>query len=161
LNSAIDPRRVIGLTAEAFRAMASEQQANVIVAAPGVIAARQADSERVAQVLRVLLSNALRHTPANGTITIAATPLADQVEVSVRDTGDGIAPDELPYVFDRFWRGDKSRAIETGGSGLGLAIAKQLIEAQDGSIGVESTIGQGSRFWFGYDREIDRLKIHR
>ena len=68
--------------------------------------------------------------------------------MSVCDTGDGIAPDELPYVFDRFWRGDKSRARETGGSGLGLAIARQLIEAQGGSIGVESTIGQGSRFWF-------------
>ena len=70
------------------------------------------------------------------------------MEVSVRDTGDGIAPDELPYVFDRFWRGDKSRARETGGTGLGLAIAKQLIEAQGGSIGVESQAGQGSRFWF-------------
>ena len=73
---------------------------------------------------------------------------AGNVEVSVCDTGEGIAPDELPYVFDRFWRGDKSRARETGGSGLGLAIARQLIEAQGGSIGVESTIGQGSRFWF-------------
>ncbi|HSD85286.1 MAG TPA: ATP-binding protein, partial [Anaerolineae bacterium] len=55
---------------------------------------------------------------------------------------------DLPYVFDRFWRGDKARARETGGSGLGLAIAKQLIEAQGGSIGVESRSGQGSRFWF-------------
>ena len=74
----------------------------------------------------------------------AAVPLADQVEVSVHDTGDGIAPDELPFVFDRFWRGDKSRARETGGSGLGLAIAKQLIEAQGGSIGVESKRGRAA-----------------
>jgi signal transduction histidine kinase len=66
----------------------------------------------------------------------------------VGDTGDGIALNELPYVFDRFWRGDKSRARETGGSGLGLAIAKQLIEAQGGSIGVESRSDEGSRFWF-------------
>jgi signal transduction histidine kinase len=128
--------------------MANEQQADVITAAPEQPLLVKADSERVAQVLRVLLSNALRHTPANGTITIVATPLADQVEASVRDTGDGIAPDELPYVFDRFWRGDKSRARETGGSGLGLAIAKQLIEALGGSIGVESQSGVGSRFWF-------------
>lgn len=144
----IDLRRVISSTAEAFHAMANEQQADVVVAAPDQLPLVTADSERVAQVLRVLLSNALRHTPAKGTITIAAMPLADQVEVSVRDNGDGIASTELPYVFDRFWRGDKSRARETGGSGLGLAIAKQLIEAQDGSIGVESTIGRGSRFWF-------------
>jgi two-component system sensor histidine kinase BaeS len=99
-------------------------------------------------VLRVLITNALRHTPANGAIIVEAAPLVGQVEVSVRDDGDGITPDELPYVFDRFWRGDKSRARETGGSGLGLAIAKQLIEAQGGSIGVESQSGEGSRFWF-------------
>jgi len=144
----IDLRRVIESTAEAFHAMANEQQANVITAVPDSLPLVKADSERVGQVLRVLLNNALRHTPANGTITITAAPFADLVEVSVRDTGDGIAPNELPYVFDRFWRGDKSRARETGGSGLGLAIAKQLIEAQGGSIGVESTSGQGSRFWF-------------
>jgi two-component system OmpR family sensor kinase/two-component system sensor histidine kinase BaeS len=144
----IDLRRVIASTAEAFLAMASERQANVIVAATDQLPFVKADGERVAQVLRVLLSNALRHTPANGTITIAAASIADVVEVSVRDSGDGITPAELPYVFDRFWRGDKSRARETGGSGLGLAIAKQLIEAQGGSIGVESASGQGSRFWF-------------
>ena len=74
--------------------------------------------------------------------------MPNQVGVNVQDTGDGIAPNEIPFVFDRFWRGDKSRARETGGSGLGLAIAKQLIESQGGSIGVESNIGQGSRFWF-------------
>jgi signal transduction histidine kinase len=107
-----------------------------------------ADGERVAQVLRVFLSNALRHTTANGAITIGAQAVAAGVEVSVRDTGDGIAPDDVPYVFDRFWRGDKSRARETGGSGLGLAIARQLIEAQGGTIGVETQVGQGSRFWF-------------
>jgi two-component system OmpR family sensor kinase len=145
---AINLERVIASTAVAFQAMASEQQANLITAVPDQLPLVRADSERVAQVLRVLLSNALRHTPANGTITIAAASFADLVEVSLRDTGDGIAPDELPYVFDRFWRGDKSRARETGGSGLGLAIARQLIEAQNGSIGVESTNGQGSRFWF-------------
>ena len=102
----------------------------------------------MAQVLRGLITNALRHTPANGRITISAVTLDKQVGVSVQDTGDGIAPSEVPHVFERFWRGDKSRARETGGSGLGLAIAKQLIEAQGGSIGVESAVGQGSRFWF-------------
>ena len=66
----------------------------------------------------------------------------------MRDSGDGFANADLPFVFDRFWRGDKSRTRETGGSGLGPAIAKQLIEAQGGAIGVESMIGQGSRFWF-------------
>jgi signal transduction histidine kinase len=145
---AIDLRRVIESTTSAFAGAASEKPVILNVDAPADVPPVKADSERVAQVLRVLLSNALRHTPANGTITSAAVVLANQVEVSVHDTGDGIAPAELPYVFDRFWRGDKSRARETGGTGLGLAIAKQLIEAQGGAIGVESQAGQGSRFWF-------------
>jgi signal transduction histidine kinase len=145
---AIDLKRVMESTVGAFAGAASEKQIMLSVDTPAAVPLVKADSERVAQVLRVLLSNALRHTPTSGTITSTAVVLADQVEVSVRDTGEGIASSELPFVFDRFWRGDKSRGRETGGSGLGLAIAKQLIEAQGGLIGVESTIGQGSRFWF-------------
>jgi two-component system OmpR family sensor kinase len=145
---AIDLKRVISATVSAFDGVASEKQIVLNDAAPDKLPPVKADSERVAQVLRVLISNALRHTPASGAIIVEAAPLAGQVEVSVRDDGDGIAPDELPYVFDRFWRGDKSRARESGGSGLGLAIAKQIIEAQGGSIGVESRSDAGSRFWF-------------
>ncbi len=144
----IDLKRVIATTVGAFEGAASEKEIQLTDAAADQLPLVKADSERMAQVLRVLINNALRHTPANGSITITATLLTDQLEVSVRDTGDGITPAELPYVFDRFWRGDKSRARETGGSGLGLAIAKQLIEAQSGSIGVESQSGAGSRFWF-------------
>ncbi len=136
------------MRAACFDSVASEKQISLSDESADRLPVVKADSERVAQVLRVLIDNALRHTPANGAITIGSALFADGVEVSVRDTGDGITPEELPYVFDRFWRGDKSRARETGGSGLGLAIAKQLIEAQGGSIGVDSTIGQGSRFWF-------------
>jgi two-component system sensor histidine kinase BaeS len=95
-----------------------------------------------------MLSNALRHTPPGGLICVAASGKPGWVEVSVSDTGEGIDAEDLPHVFDRFWRSDKSRARETGGSGLGLAIARRLIEAQGGQIGVESKIGQGSRFWF-------------
>jgi two-component system, OmpR family, sensor kinase len=145
---AIDLKRVITATVGAFDGVAGEKEVSLGDESARQLPKVKADAERVAQVLRVLISNALRHTPPNGTITIQSAMFADCVEVSVHDTGDGIAPDELPYVFDRFWRGDKSRARETGGSGLGLAIAKQLIEAQDGSIGVESAVGQGSRFWF-------------
>ena len=66
----------------------------------------------------------------------------------VSDTGSGIAADDLPHVFDRFWRADRSRSRDQGGSGLGLAIARQLVEAHGGQIGVESAVGRGSRFWF-------------
>jgi two-component system, OmpR family, sensor kinase len=149
---AIDLRRLIETTLGAFAGAAGEKQITLNVEGAADVPLVKADSERVAQVLRVLISNALRHTPAAGTITSTVLVLTDQVEVSVHDTGEGIAANELPFVFDRFWRGDKSRARETGGTGLGLAIAKQLIEAQGGSIGVESTIGQGSRFWFRLPR---------
>ncbi|CAG0928966.1 two-component system, OmpR family, sensor histidine kinase BaeS [Thermoflexales bacterium] len=144
----IDLKGVIAGTAGAFTGVANEKQVNLIVAVAHDLPRVNADAERVAQVLRVLLTNALRHTALAGQVTIAATAISDQVEVSVQDTGEGITPDDVPYVFDRFWRGDKARARETGGSGLGLAIAKQLIEAQGGSIGVESQAGRGSRFWF-------------
>jgi signal transduction histidine kinase len=68
--------------------------------------------------------------------------------VLVEDTGPGIAPADLPHVFERFWRADRARARQQGGSGLGLAIARQLVQAQGGQIGVTSTVGQGSCFWF-------------
>ncbi len=120
------------MRAACYDTVASEKQISLRDESADRLPLVKADSERVAQVLRVLIANALRHTPANGAITIGSALFADGVELGVRDTGDGITPEELPYVFDRFWRGDKSRARETGGSGLGLAIAKQLIEAQDG-----------------------------
>jgi signal transduction histidine kinase len=107
-----------------------------------------ADPERVGQVLRNLLNNAVAHTPAGGTVTISAEARGDQVAVSVNDTGIGIAPEHLPHVFDRFYRVDKSRARQTGGAGLGLAIVRQIILAHGGSVSVESTPGQGSAFTF-------------
>jgi signal transduction histidine kinase len=106
------------------------------------------DPRRVGQVLRNLLDNGLTHTPVGGEISIAAYAGDEWVEVSVRDTGAGIADDDLPYVFERFYRADKSRARATGGAGLGLSIAKQLIKAHGGRIEVESEIGRGTQFTF-------------
>ena len=106
-----------------------------------------ADPDRLAQVVRNLLSNALRHTPEGGRIDVRAFRQDGHVCVEVQDTGPGIPPEHLPHVFDRFWRGDPSRARETGGSGLGLSIARSLIHAMGGRIGVNSQVGQGSTFW--------------
>jgi two-component system sensor histidine kinase BaeS len=95
-----------------------------------------------------LLTNALRHTPQGGCVTLSATATESAVQLSVADTGAGIAPEDLPYIFERFWRGEKSRSRAGGGGGLGLAIAKQLVEMHGGSIAVESTPGAGSIFRF-------------
>ena len=106
------------------------------------------DSERVGQVLRNLMTNAIAFTPAHGHVEIAAHPSDDWVQVSVTDTGVGIAADDLPFVFERFYRADKSRTRATGGAGLGLAIAKQWVEAHGGKIQVESEPGRGTTFTF-------------
>ena len=108
----------------------------------------QADEQRITQVLFNLISNALRHTPVGGTITTSAELREGRMLVSVRDTGSGIAPEELPRVFERFYRADRSRARSTGGSGLGLTIAKQIVEAHGGQIWAQSWLGAGSTFAF-------------
>jgi signal transduction histidine kinase len=106
------------------------------------------DWQRVNQVLHNILENAVAHTPKGGTIDVAASQKGKWVEVSISDTGEGIPAEDLPHIFERFYRVDKSRARATGGSGLGLTIAKRLIEAHGGTITVQSKLGQGSRFSF-------------
>ncbi len=107
------------------------------------------DPDRVAQVLRNLLANALRHTPSGGSITIAVqATLPNALRVDVKDTGEGISAEDIPHVFQRFYRGDKARTRQAGGTGLGLAIAKAWVEAMGGAISVESKPGGGACFSF-------------
>jgi two-component system OmpR family sensor kinase/two-component system sensor histidine kinase BaeS len=107
-----------------------------------------ADVGRLDQVLGNLTANALRHTPPGGSISLKAERIPAGARITVRDTGEGIPPEDLPYAFDRFWRGDRSRSSAGGaGSGLGLAIARQLVQAHGGQIGVESELGQGTMFF--------------
>jgi len=108
----------------------------------------EADQERVAQILRNLLSNAIMHTSSSGEISITANVIASMVKVSVQDTGIGITPEHLPYLFERFYRVDSSRARATGGTGLGLAIVKQVVQAHGGQIVVDSQPGKGACFTF-------------
>jgi len=106
------------------------------------------DWQRVNQVLHNLLENAVAYTHKGGTINVAAIAQGDWVEVSVSDTGEGIPAEDLPHIFERFYRVDKSRARATGGSGLGLTIAKRLVESHGGKITVQSELRKGSRFSF-------------
>jgi signal transduction histidine kinase len=114
-----------------------------LTASPGCTVA--ADERRIAQVLQNLVGNAIAHTPAGGRVTVSAERRGGMVRISVRDTGRGIAADELPRVFDRFWRGTGARG---GGAGLGLSIARGIVEAHGGTIRAESEAGQGSTFSF-------------
>ena len=106
----------------------------------------EVDTDRMTQVLINLLDNALRYTPENGMITLSGLKIPDGVAISIKDTGPGIPEKDLPHLFDRFYRGDKSRQRDEGGSGLGLAIARSLVESQGGRIRVESQSGEGAAF---------------
>ncbi len=104
-----------------------------------------ADYDRLNQVLSNLISNSLRHTPRGGAITINAESPSNGTRITLHDTGSGIPPEDLPFIFDRFWRGDKSRSERTH-SGLGLAITKQLVHAHGGTIEAQSEAGKGTTF---------------
>jgi signal transduction histidine kinase len=103
------------------------------------------DRDRIVQVLSNLVGNAIKFTPSGGRIEVAVEAVAEGVRVSVRDTGMGIAREQLEHVFDRFWQANRA---DRQGAGLGLAIAKAIVEAHDGAIGVESEVGRGTCFHF-------------
>lgn len=108
----------------------------------------EVDAERIGQILRNLLNNAFTYTPQQGTIAVNALHHNGCVEIAVYNTGQGIAEEHLPHLFDRFYRADRSRTRSTGGSGLGLAIVKQLVEAHGGNVWAESEPGQWAKFTF-------------
>ena len=131
-----------------FSPQASDRGVTLSLDLPAHLPAAVGDWRRIAQVLSNLVTNALRHTPQGGCVALSATADEGRVTVSVADTGAGVSLEDLPYIFERFWRGEKSRSRSGGGTGLGLAIAKQLVEMQGGTIGVDTEAGKGSRFWF-------------
>ncbi|MFC1893611.1 ATP-binding protein [Chloroflexota bacterium] len=104
------------------------------------------DPVRMEQVISNLLTNAIRHTPSGGSITVAISSYEGGLAISVADNGEGIAPEDLPHVFERFYRSGSSRARKEGGTGLGLAIVKQMVEAHGGNVRAESEAGIGSKF---------------
>lgn len=117
------------------------------------VAPVSAAPQQLMRVLDNLLANALRHTPSGGSICVsAAADAAGFIIFEVTDTGEGIAPDDLPHVFERFYRGEKSRSRASGGAGLGLAIARGIVEAHGGNITITSTPGQGTCVRFSVPR---------
>jgi signal transduction histidine kinase len=104
------------------------------------------DTQAIGRVLNNLIGNALRHTPPNGRVSVWVRRTGPRVEVTVSDTGEGIRVEDIPHIFERFYRAEKSRNRGTGGAGLGLAIARGIVRAHGGEIRVESEVGKGTQF---------------
>ncbi len=143
-------RDLISDTLSSFKPRAEDKGVSIIGEVSDGVDPVLASPPRLQRVLDNLLGNALRHTPPGGEIHLRVEPGDGVARVEVSDTGEGIAREDLPYVFDRSFRGERSRASggDDSGAGLGLAIARGLIEAHGGEIGVESHPGHGSRFRF-------------
>jgi signal transduction histidine kinase len=157
----IDARRLLEDARAAFSGQAQAHGITITVDAPADLPSIDADPQRLAQVLTNLVSNALRYTGEGGKISLSARleardlrlvkpshsspkPQASSLVIAVSDTGPGIADEDLPHIFDRFYRADRSRARGSGGAGLGLAIAKQIVVAHGGAIWAESEQGCGT-----------------
>jgi len=127
------------------RPLAQERELTVSVDTHPQPVIVEADPNRVQQVLLIVLDNAIKHTPPGGRVDVRVGLHGKEAEVAVSDTGEGIAPEHLHRLFDRFYRVDASRSRDSGGSGLGLAIARSLITAHSGHLSVTSTVGVGTR----------------
>jgi two-component system phosphate regulon sensor histidine kinase PhoR len=150
-RTSVDVPQLLDVAAARLRAQAERAGVNLTVETPTALPQAYADRERMEHVLINLVHNAIKFTNPGGSVTLSAQAHSDEVRVSVRDTGVGIPPDDLPRIFERFYKVDKARAAgreREGGTGLGLAIAKHVVQAHGGRIWAESVYGQGSIFYF-------------
>jgi len=145
-----DLGEIIAAAITPFQTLASEKGVSLSVELPADPVVLLSDWARLEIALTNLLDNALKFTPTGGNVTVSLKQVANQVLLQVRDTGIGITPEDLPHIFERFYRG---RSHNAGGSGLGLAIVKSIIEAHGGQVGVESTVGQGTLFSLNFQIE--------
>jgi signal transduction histidine kinase len=145
---AVDLREVLSEVAETANILGEQAKVDVEVVIPDTPCPLRGDPGRVRQLLMNLLTNAVKYTPPDGRVTIRASMRDRKLTVSVSDTGIGIAPGDLPYIFDRFWRADlaRSRTGDRPGAGLGLAISRWIAEAHGGTIEVQSRPGRGTTF---------------
>ncbi|MFC2010631.1 sensor histidine kinase, partial [Chloroflexota bacterium] len=143
-----DIRKLIKQAVNSKQTQAKEKGISLVANLPDKLPSVNIDSHRIGQVMNNLLDNAVAHTGDGGSIEVTAEKQDDQIKLYVSDTGEGIPAEDLPNIFERFYRVDKSRTRTTGGTGLGLTIAKRLVEAHNGTIEVTSEPGKGSCFAF-------------
>jgi signal transduction histidine kinase len=142
-----DAGAVVQRRVEAMASLAWQKgRVEVVAEVPPDLPPALADTGRLEQVLVNLLRNGVRHTPPGGIVAVVVAAEDDTVRIEVRDTGEGVSPDDLPYIWERFYRGASARAEDVPGAGLGLALVKELTEAMGGTVAVESIVGQGSCF---------------
>jgi signal transduction histidine kinase len=143
----VDVHALVQETADIFTPIAKAEDKTLVVDIAPTLPPIRGDAARLTQCIQNLLHNALQHTQAEGTITLRTMQNNEGVCIQVQDDGAGIEAEHLPHIFDRFYRSDRARSRDTGGTGLGLAIVRAMVDAQGGSIRVESDgIGQGSTF---------------
>jgi signal transduction histidine kinase len=142
----VDIAGVVRETLEALAPLADERAVALRVEIPDGLPPVGADPDRLRQVVQNLVENALRHTPERGEVRLRLRADGGQMHLIVADTGSGIPADDLPHIFEHFYRADRSRARSSGGTGLGLAIVKSLVKAHGGGVTVESAVGAGSTF---------------
>jgi signal transduction histidine kinase len=142
----MDARDVVKGAIEQGEKLARTRRLTFVVDLPEDSLPIRADADALRRAILILIDNAVKYTPEGGRITVGLHRKDGRAVAFVTDTGIGIAPEDLPHIFDRFWRTDKARSREGGGAGLGLSIAKWIVDTHGGSIAVESDIGKGSTF---------------
>jgi two-component system phosphate regulon sensor histidine kinase PhoR len=155
-----EPRNIhalIGQAIEQVRPIAEKTEIRLETRLDPKVIEAWCDDEAVSQVFSNLIDNAIKYTPRGGTITVGVRPAGQFVEAWVSDTGAGIPPEDLPRLFERFYRVDKARSRELGGTGLGLSIVKHLVASHNGIVRVESHVNQGSTFFFTLPAEESAL----
>jgi two-component system, OmpR family, sensor histidine kinase SaeS len=156
----LEPTPMSTLVLETCESMTAQARVQGVMIQPRVdfsIPPVVIDPDQIQRVLYNLVQNAIRHTPADGSVIVEIVDIGREVQVNVADNGEGILPEDLPYVFERFFRGDKSRSRDTGGAGLGLAISKRLVETHGGRIWVAQPVGGGSVFSFTLPKAMMQL----
>jgi signal transduction histidine kinase len=144
-----DLNRFVDEVAQGYQAVAARKELKLTTEYAGNAVPVRVDITEFSKALKSLLDNAIQYTPAGGKITLRTGTSAEQAYVEVIDTGIGIAPDHLPHVFERFYRADPARSVETGGAGMGLAITQQIVRVHGGEITAASVQGEGSTFRIG------------
>lgn len=149
---AVDLVHVIGETVRDFQGRPGATERKLIYVPDERVGLLQVDPLKITQVMENLLDNAVKYTPPNAYISVVLEPRETEVKVYVRDNGPGIPAEDLPHLFERFYRVDKGRSREKGGTGLGLSIVKHIVQLHGGKVGVESVPGQGTVFHFTLPR---------